>query len=328
MDTPRRRRRWRTLSIRSLLLLVLVAGGWLGCEARKIRRQKTAVAGIRALDGRFLYDWQWADGSRASASDGPPVPHWLRRTLGDEPFQDVARVSLGGDPPLSPRSCEASLGLLDSLPGLRSLSLGPDLATDRGMETVGRLTGLVELDMTSSSPRLGDAGVAHLRGLKNLRSLSIGASGITGRGLADLRSLTRLEELRLEGNDHVTDASLANLAGMKGLKKLNLYRMGDGSYGGGYTDAGLAHLAALSGLEELSVLGSDVSNAGLSRLLALRRLRVLCIDAYRNDIDDEGLATLTGLVHLEQLSLLSACVTTGGVRTLQAKRPKLKVYRH
>jgi hypothetical protein len=299
METGRRRRRWWTLSVRSLLLLVLVTGGWLGWKARQARQQRAAVAAIVARGGFVLYDWQWDEACPyyADPSKRPWAPRWLRRALGDEPFQEVTLVQVGYNPkhrPLAPSpDDEAVLDHLAGLRGIRCLELGPALATDRGMERIGRLTRLERLVMDDAW-RLTDAGLAHLRGLRYLRSLHIGRAHITERSLGDIGSFSKLERLTLEFTRiRFSDARLAHLRGLTCLKYLSL------GWADEVSDDGLAHLGGMAELDSLAIVGSRVT--------------------------DEGLKHLRGLTKLEQLSLPGSGVTDEGLKRLQATAPSLRI---
>jgi hypothetical protein len=81
-STPRRRRRVRGLSIRMLMLVVLVVGGWLGWICYRARVQREAVAAIVQAEGRVYYDWQVNTVPRGKALLPNPKgrskwPHWV-----------------------------------------------------------------------------------------------------------------------------------------------------------------------------------------------------------------------------------------------------------
>jgi len=59
-------RRFLRFSVRGLIVLVLVLGGWLGWIVRNARIQREAVAVIRKMGGSFTYDWAWRDGETAA----------------------------------------------------------------------------------------------------------------------------------------------------------------------------------------------------------------------------------------------------------------------
>jgi hypothetical protein len=103
------RARWKTISLRGLLLLVLGIAVWLGWIVNKARRQREAVAALQKFGGFVHYDWEFIDGpvkvpqgnllwmpswGKFTSTRKPWAPDWLRRALGDEYFQSIAHVSL------------------------------------------------------------------------------------------------------------------------------------------------------------------------------------------------------------------------------------------
>ncbi len=104
----------------------------------------------------------------------------------------------------------------------------------------------------------------------------------------------------------VTDAGLAHLHGLTGLKHLWLTQI---------TDAELAHLQGLTGLEALYSDQGKVTDAGLSHLHGLKRLKSFNLDLNR--VTDAGLAHLQGLTNLEELCLAGTQVTDAGLAHLQ-----------
>ncbi len=60
MSTNRNPRPWRSyarISVRALIVLVLVAGGWMGWLVQSARRQRAAVAAIQRSDGYVEYEY-------------------------------------------------------------------------------------------------------------------------------------------------------------------------------------------------------------------------------------------------------------------------------
>lgn len=160
----------------------------------------------------------------------------------------------------------ASLGPGD----LQSLGLRGPRVTDATLQAVGRLTGLVELDLFDTAV---DAGLAHLHGLRGLRKLdasrtvAAGPPGVSDAGAEHLRHLVSLEWLGLRGT-RVGDATLAALEGLGRLQYLDLRATG-------VTDAGLAHLRGLTELRYLDLSYAEVRGPGLTHLEGLHRLEVL-----------------------------------------------------
>jgi hypothetical protein len=211
-----------------------------------------------------------------------------------------------------------------------------EAALDQQVVHLAGLTGLQEL---SISTLVTDAALAHLARLTNLRRLELGVgAGVSGAGLRHLTALRRLESLRLRGTGvtdavlaqlaglpveqlyylpaAVTDAGLAPLAGLAGLQWLGLS-------GTGVTDGGLAHLAGLTRLQVLHLSHTGVTDGGLAHLAGLTSLAYLLLNGTA--ITDAGLGDLVRLPGLRHVSLESTAVTSDGVAALRAARPELVV---
>jgi len=101
--------RWKTISLRGMLLLVVAIGLWLGWIVHKAREQREAVAALQKFGGFVHYDWEFVGGpvkvprgnrlwmpswGKFTPAAKPWAPEWMRRRLGDEYFQSIAHVSL------------------------------------------------------------------------------------------------------------------------------------------------------------------------------------------------------------------------------------------
>ena len=62
MDKTKSKKRWKTLSLRGLLLVVLAIGLWLGWIVHKARQQREAVAALQKFGGFVHYDWESVNG--------------------------------------------------------------------------------------------------------------------------------------------------------------------------------------------------------------------------------------------------------------------------
>ena len=96
---PTRARRWFQLSLRTLLVVVTLAGcglGWLGIKVREARQQQGNVAALLKLGCTVRYDYEYdpqnANPGHLVPNATPPGPAWLRRMLGDDFFQSVNGV--------------------------------------------------------------------------------------------------------------------------------------------------------------------------------------------------------------------------------------------
>jgi YHS domain-containing protein len=85
----------------------------------------------------------------------------------------------------------------------------------------------------------------------------------------------------------VTDAGLAQIAGLKNLQRLHLEKTA-------ITDAGLAHLKGLAELRYLNLYGTKVTDKGLESLRGLKKLRNLYV--WQTAVTEEGAKALAGTV--------------------------------
>jgi hypothetical protein len=157
------------------------------------------------------------------------------------------------------------------------------------------------------SPQFADEHAKHLREFPDLMELHLGSTGITDAGLAELAGLKQLRELSISGTK-VTGPGLRHLGGLKHLRSLDMAR----------TRLASEHLALLSSLEQLEVLrlsGAGVDDSGLKAIGRLKHLRKLDLGGAR--VTDEGMAALSDLAQLEDLALTSARITGEGLKHLR-----------
>jgi hypothetical protein len=200
---PKRRRRFH-LSLRTMMILVLILGAWLGWFVRSVRIQQNAVAAILKAGGTVGYDLEWRNGGpnpyRKSwvpewlGGDQAWMPQWMTRGAGLDYFGHVVSVSL-----------------------VPSRVNDPNIANDATLALVGQLRRVQALWLNSTA--ITDAGLAHLNGLTELRDLQISYTKIGDAGLANIKGLVSLTELAVT-NTQVTDAGIAHLRGMTNLRLL------------------------------------------------------------------------------------------------------------
>ena len=126
---------------------------------------------------------------------------------------------------------------------------------------------------------------------------------VTDAGLAHLRHLRGLRFVEINVAP-ITDAGLAYLAALTQLQKLSL------AGAPGITDVGLVHLGKMTELADLSLRQcTGITGAGLVHLAGLPHLRRM--SCY--DITDAGLAHLGGLTSLHELNLSHTPITGTGL---------------
>ena len=337
---PGRRRAWR-VSVRGLMVLVLVVGGPLGWQARRASIQRRAVAAIRAAGGEVRYEHQFSEDGRRRflPSTQPPAPAWLRRAVGDEPFQDVAGVGFGDpfSPPPAitpPVDAVLELGRLQNLWGyqvdwtdadvarlaalrhLQSFSLSGPRFTAAALGSLRTLPDLTGISLWGDDGQLRASGLRHLAGMDRLEFLSlIGFHGLEPADLDALRILPRLRSLRLAASP-ADDRFVAGLQALDRLETLDLRQTR-------LTDGTLVKLANLPNLRILKFDGAALTDAGLATLGSMWWLRYLELDSE----DQFGGYTDAGLLHLGRIKILSTLslhvgkITAGGVARLYQAHP-------
>ena len=229
-------RRFLRFSVRGMIVVVLLVGGWLGWLVRSARIQREAVAAIQQAGGSVYYDWEWRSGQYLEGTE-PPAPRWVVERLGFDYFGNVAEMCNGnarGDAVLAKvgelhaletlnlewsHATDAGLACVIGLRRLKQLFISDTNVTDAGLLSLQRLEKLEELDLTNT--RITDDGLVHLTALTSLRNLYLENDDVTDNGLMHLKKLTGLETLGLRGTK-VTDGALVHLREMKGLKQLLL----------------------------------------------------------------------------------------------------------
>lgn len=169
-----------------------------------------------------------------------------------------------------------------------------------------------------------DAGLDHLGKVPQLETLTIRNMFVTDAKLANLAGMTRLKTLSLGFNTgriicypiRVTDAGLAHLKKLAGIETLELEQIT-------ITGEGLEHLQGLVHLRRLSLSKSRLTDAGLAHVKAFARLKDL--DLSYTKITDAGLAHLKGLAGLKALDLRKTGVSEQGVKRLQQALPDCRI---
>jgi internalin A len=263
----------------SILLTALLSAYCLGCGSPTPSAESPEAAARRehaefdAFLRRLAQGATDFDLSRESATDA-----WLEELQG-KPIRSLNLIN---------RSITvAGLESLRGMESLEELYLEGTEVSDPGMEVIGTLKGLTQLQL---SHRITSGALSHLEGLTKLQVLSL-TEKVDDEGV---KYLERLTELRSVGplGEFVTDAALPGLAGLKKLTVISLSR-------------------------------SKVTNEGLKQLAALPELSSLALDY--TGITDEGLEVLAEFPSLRQVNLLGTQVTPAGVKRLREARSELTI---
>jgi hypothetical protein len=238
-------------SLRSLLLLMLVvamAFSLLAKEIKNAEEQRLAFDAIKGF-GDLAYDWQSGPDGRRIRDAQPPAPKWLCDLFGVNFFGEITAASIR--------------------PGV--------IASEAGMETLERLSRVEHLDLVGG--RITDAGLRHVQACARLKTLRLLGVQATDRGMEYVSGLKNLETLFLVGS-HVTDRGFERFSGLLHLKRLYLLE-------NRLTSGCLATVSQLPCLEELYIGGLAFDDSAVSRLVYLRRLKVLML--LHTKVTDDGL---------------------------------------
>ena len=185
---------------------------------------------------------------------------------------------------------------------LRALSLARCKITDAAMSHVGRIAGLVALDVSGTG--VTAAGLRHVAQLQNLRRLTLdNCKKLSDGALAFVGQVATLETLSLAGCKSITDAGLTSLA--QPLLSLSVR-------GCRVSDAGLAKLMAGIGATctSLDLASTQAAALALGAVASHGCAETLDLSGCAN-VDDTALSRLSGLAKLQTLKLGGcACVST------------------
>lgn len=219
---------------------------------------------------------------------------------------------------------------LGELPGLRSLRLSVAGLLPGALADIASLPRLTELDLSgtrraapavwSDLPRLVRVESLGLRGTHPQLHLDEPGALVSEEALTQIGRMTWLRELDLGWSGRaVTDAGLAHLRSIRGLRRLGL----DACWG--FTAGGLAQLGQLGELRVLELGGEDrhtteVDDAMVASIARafprLERLRIGHCSGYER----AAWEALGSLVRLEELELADVGITDEAVELLARAR--------
>ena len=137
---------------------------------------------------------------------------------------------------------------------------------------------------------------------------------VTDEKLAPLKELKDVYQVNLRGTD-ITDAGLANLAGLTSLVRLHLEKTK-------ISDAGLVHLKPLANLEYLNLYGAPVTDAGLANLEGLKKLKKVFL--WETKVTDEGCNKLKAAVPEIQITRGIVEAKPAEAKPAEEKKPEDK----
>jgi Leucine rich repeat len=226
-------------SVRGLIVVVLVIGGWLGWIVRSARIQREAVAALKRDQVPVSCDFEF-NNDQFIQDARPRWPNWMVEALGVDYFGHVVVVTF----------CQAEA--IDREEGKERTREEIDLDIAR-LGVFNRME-----DLTLFGTNVTDDSLTHPKELSNLKLLSLVGTEISDAGLALLNGLSKLETLFVSYTA-ISDAGLVSLAGLTKLTRLYLANTD-------VTDTGLRSLKALANLTRLDLIGTHVTDAGVKDL--------------------------------------------------------------
>ena len=292
----RPRRRFWTMSLRGLMILVLIIGGLLGWRVRRASIQQRAVAIVKAAGGEVTYDFQARPGRPFQPGASPPGPRWLREFLGDEYFQEVAWVSFQNSQFSPARVGPAVVEAIADFDRLEQLDIIYVPLDDAAILPLTRISSLQEL--TLLDVQATGASLVAIRQMPSLKSLSLRVKpgNLPGSAVRSLAGMTQLKDLFLAGMVSTTSNDVAALRTLAGLQ--TLYLSLSPQEGGWLQD-----LQGLTQLTTLDVRGTQPSDADLKEVLKLPPLDGLLVDGSK--LTNDGLKILGTMTSLTTLGLSS-----------------------
>jgi ribosomal protein L15 len=203
---------------------------------------------------------------------------------------------------------DGGLGTLAKLPALRNLKHRGTSVTDAGMQSLVAAKTLDTLEIQDFAIT-GQSG-QYIRQMEKLTSLIIfRCESFDSSGVLALEGL-KLHRLTLRGLP-IDNEAMKVFSGLPTLKRLYLNELSS------ISDAGIRNLESLKDLELLEIWESPITDESLGTIAKLASLKTLIIRV--TDITDAGLEKLLAMPKLESVTLAdNPRVTPGAIQKLRA----------
>ena len=177
---------------------------------------------------------------------------------------------------------------------LKSLRIGENRLTDKGLAYLEDLSSLERLEIVVSGRLTGDC-LVHLAKLPSLRYLMPGGTNLNDDAMVYLKDIPSLRILDARSLTNLTDAALVHIGEIRNLEALNLH------WSKNITDDGIEKLSKLKSLKKLDINNSRVTDKGLSYLISCKNLEDLTLP-YKG-ISDIGLNYISQMSTLKLLGV-------------------------
>ena len=329
----RPKRRWFQFSLRTLLLMMLVAMPTFSGLAWQLKRRSESKQAWQRIADEEELEISFS-GVHQRNCWGPKkslreqwLEEWLWVTF---PVPTGASLSFSEEP-------QAAIQILATYPDLKELDFSHlENLTDEAIYSIPKLPSLTQLKiencpltgvslghLATACPKLETLilnevpltpeGLQEIGTIHSLKSLTLDESGVTSDGLGYLNDLTQLQEISFYGA-FINDLGLEHLSKHPHLENLSLQRTA-------ITDAGMTHVSVLQELKSVNLEDTLITDQGLQQLQS-QKLETLRLNY--TSITDAGVSQLTRFNHLRFLRLSRTKITDACVPEL-AKLPQLEV---
>jgi hypothetical protein len=214
--SPKPRRRWLRISLRTFLLLITVFCVWIGVLANRAREQKLAVEKLKQLGTVHVSYTDEFDGMLVIKE--PARFKWLTDLLGRDLFYSVNSFHIKGG-----SISNNDMIHFKALPHLVMLSFADCKGvTDDGLKHLAQLTKLRQFSLDGSN--INGSGFRYLSQLKSLKVLGMMRTDLNDEGAKNLSLFSNLESLSLT-DTQITDEGLKSLESSTSLKSVFLLRI-------------------------------------------------------------------------------------------------------
>lgn len=182
----------------------------------------------------------------------------------------------------------------------------PFSVSDSDMADIAKMQGLSALNMPGAT-ELTDRAIQSLRGLSGLVELDLSWTKLTDASAPHLASFPKLRKLTLAGT-MLGDSACERLGHLETLQEINLRSTQ-------ITSTGLLQLSKLPNLKTLDVSGNDLKRDGLERFVECRSLETLRLQAAW--LDESDIQPLLNHPTLKELDLSGNLISSSSVAAMQ-----------
>lgn len=236
-----------------------------------------------------------------------------------------------------------SLAFLPRLKTLQRLDFGSSRLSARSFTNIAAMRSLTSLQLYNSN--VTDEMLRTLGGHKSLRELLLDLTNVSGSGLIGINPIPTLKTLRLNGTGSAPDADFFEslpvvfpnlselsvnakrtdataIAGLRGLKRLNLLHLQDAAI----SDEGV--ISALAKLKSVTDLGLNRSNITPGKLALLEPLKTRLIHLHLENtrIGEESIPFLSSCRALRTLNIVGTDISREGAGRLRQTLKSCTVY--